>query len=179
MIDDAPSALIARVTGALYLGTIVAGLFAEVVSRGSLIVGGDAAATASAILAHQALFRAGLVSDLLMLACYVGITALFHVMFARVSRQLSLVAAAFSMIGIAVLATDGFFLLAALRLLDAPAYLAATITIPQRKALALLSLKLHADGYDLSLVFFSVSTVSCWAGWLGGAAFCRSWWERS
>lgn len=169
MIESAPPASIARVAGVLYLGTIVAGLFAEIGSRGSLIVGSDAAATASAILAHQALFRAGLVSDLLMLACYVGVTALFYVVFAPVSRRLSLVAAAFSMIGIAVLAADSLFLLAALRLLDASPYLAVAITTPQREALALLSLKLHADGYDLSLVFFGFYCLMLgWLVWRSG-----------
>src|SRR4051812_6375318 len=91
---QAPPASIARVAGALYLGTIVGGLFAELVSRGSLIVRNDAAATASSILANQPLFRAGLVGDLVMLACYVGVTALFHDMFAPVSRRMSLTAAA-------------------------------------------------------------------------------------
>jgi hypothetical protein len=41
-----PKPAMARIAGALYLGTIVAGLFAEVGSRSSLIVPGDAAATA-------------------------------------------------------------------------------------------------------------------------------------
>jgi len=156
MTENMPSALIARIAGALYLGTIIAGLFAELGVRGSLFVGSDAAATAAAILAHQALFRVGLIGDLIMLACYIGVTALFHSMFEPVSRRLSLAAAAFSMIGIAVLAADSFFLLAALRLLDAPSYLTAVMATPQRDAIALLSLNLHGDGYDLSLVFFGV-----------------------
>ena len=164
MIDQAPPtqtprASIARLAGALYLGTIIGGLFAELISRGSLIVRDDAAATATSILANQSLFRAGLIGDLVMLTCYVGVTALFHDMFAPVSRRASLTAAAFSMIGIAVLAVDSYFLLATLRLLDAP----------QREALALLSLKLHGDGYDLSLVFFGVYCLMLgWLVWRSG-----------
>ena len=42
MVEAAPSPTVARLAGALYLGTIVFGLFAEVGSRGSLIVGSDA-----------------------------------------------------------------------------------------------------------------------------------------
>ncbi len=169
MNDKAPSALITRLAGALYLGTIVAGLFAEIGSRGSLIVGSDPSATATSILGNQALFRAGLVGDLLMLACYVGVTALFYVMFEPVSRRVSLAAAAFSMIGIAVLAVDSFFLLAALRLLAAPSYLAAAMDATQREAMALLSLKLHDDGYDLCLVFFGVYCVMLgWLVWRSG-----------
>ena len=169
MTDKAPSVLIARVAGALYLGTIAAGLFAEIGSRGVLIVGGDAAATATSILGNQALFRAGLIGDVVMLACYIGVTALFYEMFSPVSRRVSLAAAAFSMIGIAVLAVDSFFLLASLRLLAAPPYLAAEMEAPQREAMVLLSLKLHGDGYDLSLVFFGVYCLMLgWLVWWSG-----------
>ncbi len=87
MADKAPLASIGRLAGALYLGTIVAGLFAEIGARGSLIVGNDAAAKATAILGNQALFRSGLVADLVMLACYIGVTTLFFEMFAPVSRR--------------------------------------------------------------------------------------------
>lgn len=159
----APSS-VARIAGALYLGTIVGGLFAELGSRGSLIVRGDATATATSILANQPLFRAGLVADLVMLACYIGVTALFHVMFAPVSRRVSLMAAIFSVIGIAVLAVDSFFLVATLRLLVPQPYLASVLDVPQREAMALLSLKLHGDGYDFSLVFFGVYCLML--GWL-------------
>ena len=59
MTEKIPLASIGRIAGALYLGTIVAGLFAETGARGSLIVGNDAAAMAAAILGNQPLFRAG------------------------------------------------------------------------------------------------------------------------
>ena len=154
----------ARLAGALYLGTIIFGLFAEMGVRGSLIVRDDASATASALLAHQALFRASIAADLAMLACYIGVTALFCLMFMPVSRRVSLAAAGFSLIGIAILAVDGFFLIAALRLVDAAPTLATAIDAPQRAAMALLALRLHGDGYDLSLVFFGVYCLML--GWL-------------
>ena len=47
----------ARIAGLCYLMVIAGGLFAEVVVRGSLLVPGDAAATARAIAANQALWR--------------------------------------------------------------------------------------------------------------------------
>lgn len=106
MVEATPSPTVARLAGALYLGTIVFGLFAEVGSRGALIVGSDATATARAILANEALFRAGLAADLVMLACYVGVTTLFFDMFRPVHAGVSRMAAAFSLIGIAVLAAD-------------------------------------------------------------------------
>lgn len=160
---DVPSSRVARLAGALYLGTIVFGLFAEVGSRGSLIVGGDAAATARAIVAHEALFRLGLIADLAMLACYVGVTTLFLDLFRTIHAGVSRMAAAFSLIGIAVLAADTLLLPATLRLLTTMPYLSA-LGEPQREAAALLALKVHSDGYDVSLVFFGIYCLML--GWL-------------
>ncbi|WP_010188134.1 MULTISPECIES: DUF4386 domain-containing protein [unclassified Sphingomonas] len=168
MAETAPAPSTARLTGALYLGTIVFGLFAEVGSRGSLIVGSDAAATARSILANEALFRAGLAADLAMLACYVGVTTLFLDMFRSVHAGVSRMAAAFSLIGIAVLAADTLLLLVPLRLLAAPPYLAA-LGSSQRDAVTLLALKVHGDGYDVSLVFFGIYCLMLgWLVWRSG-----------
>lgn len=163
MIDDVPASRVARLAGALYLGTIVFGLFAEAGSRGSLIVGSDAAATARAIVANETLFRAGLISDLAMLACYVGVTTLFFDLFRPVHAGVSRMAAAFSLIGIAALAADTLLLPATLRLLTTMPYVSA-LGEPQREAAALLAFKVHGDGYDVSLVFFGIYCLML--GWL-------------
>lgn len=163
MAEAVPSPSVVRLAGALYLGTIVFGLFAEVGARGALIVGSDAAATARAILADEPLFRAGIAADLAMLACYVGVTALFLDMFRPVHAGVSRIAGAFSLIGIAVLAADTLLLLAPLRLLASSPALAA-LGEPQREAAALLVLKVHGDGYDVSLVFFGIYCLML--GWL-------------
>ena len=155
MHDRPLSQSMVRIAGGLYLGTIVAGIYAEMVVRGSLMVRDNAAATAQAITQAEPLFRAGLMADLAMLACYIGVTTLFYVMFRPVSRLASLMAAMFSLIGIAILAADTFFLLIPLRLLDASSFI-TVIDTQQREALALLSLGIHGDGYDVSLMFFGV-----------------------
>ena len=48
--------LMARIAGALYLLTILAGMFSAGFATGKLVVSGDAAATSSNILAHRGLF---------------------------------------------------------------------------------------------------------------------------
>lgn len=150
------------------MDTIIFGLFAEIASRGSLIVGSDAAATARAILASEPLFRTGLAADLAMLACYVGVTTLFLDIFRPVHAGISRMAAAFSMIGIAALAADTLLLLAPLRLLATTPYL-AELGASQREAAALLALKLHGDGYDVSLVFFGIYCLMLgWLAWRSG-----------
>lgn len=168
MAETRPSPYVARLSGALYLGTIIFGLFAELGVRGSLIVGSDAAATARAILANETLFRVGLVADLAMLACYVGVTALFLDIFRPVDATVSRMAAAFSLVGIAVLAADALLLLAPLRLLATAPYLAA-LEMPQREAVALLTLKVHGSGYNVSLVFFGIYCLMLgWLVWRSG-----------
>jgi hypothetical protein len=56
----------ARIGGVLYLAIIVLGIFGEVFVRGTLVVSGDATATANAIAASEPLWRAGIAGDLLM-----------------------------------------------------------------------------------------------------------------
>jgi len=153
-IETSPR-LAARIAGVFYLITIIMGLFAEVFVRGALVVRDDPAATAANILAHQPLYRFGLAADLIMLACYVAVTLLFYGLFKPVGRSLSLLAALFSLVGIAVLAVNSLNHLAPLVFLGNADYLGAFETT-QLQALALISLKLHARGYSIASVFFGI-----------------------
>lgn len=135
--------------------TIVMGVFAEVFVRGTLVVRDDAAATATNILAHEPLYRFGLAADLIMIACYITVTLFFYGLFKPVGRSLSLLAAFFSLVGIAVLAANSLNHLAPLVFLGGAHYLSAFETT-QLQALALISLKMHARGYSIAGVFFGV-----------------------
>ncbi len=143
----------ARMAGAFYLITIVTGVFAEVFVRGALVVRDDAAATAANILTHETLYRFGLAADLIMLACYIAVTLLLYELFKPVGRSLSLLAAFFSLLGIAVLAVNSLNHLAPLVFLGRSPYL-STFETSQLQALALVSLRMHARGYSISGVFF-------------------------
>jgi hypothetical protein len=145
----------ARIAGAFYLITIIMGVFAEVFVRGALVVRDDAAATATNILAHGPLYRFGLAADLVMLACYITVTLLFYNLFKPVGRSLSLLAAFFSLIGIAVLAVNSLNHLAPLIFLGGGNYLSAFET-NQLQTFALISLRMHARGYLISGVFFGI-----------------------
>ncbi len=63
---DISPQLYARVGGILYLIIIAAGASGELFVRGSLVVPGNAAVTATNILASRYLWRAGVAGDLLM-----------------------------------------------------------------------------------------------------------------
>jgi hypothetical protein len=152
----------ARLAGLLYLATIVMGLFAEVGARSSVSVRGDGSATAAAIMRNIAYYRAGEAADIVMLGCYIGVTALLYELFARSGRALSLTAMGFSLVGIAVLAANGLFHMAPLALLDGTG--TPALPIAQRDALIRLSLDLHGDLYGVSLIFFGVYCILI--GWL-------------
>src|SRR5438105_14435600 len=92
----------ARITGVLYLLTILTGVFAQMFVSGRLVVDGDAAATATNVLTHKSLFQLGFAVYLIEMACNIAMTALFYDLLKPVSRSVSLLAAFFSLIGCAI-----------------------------------------------------------------------------
>ena len=142
----------------LYLGTIIAGIYAEAFVRGALLVSGDAHATAANIMAQAPMYRSALFADLVMLSCYIAVTTIFCELFREAGPRLSLLAAGFSMTGIAVLAASSLLLMLPLLLLRDVPYL-AVFDPGQRATLALLALKMHGEGYGIALVFFGIYCV--------------------
>lgn len=153
MTEAASPRSLARLAGIFYLVTIVLGIFAEVVVRGSLVNFTDAAQTARRILTSETLFRLGFVADTIGGISYLIVTWLLYELFKRVNQPVSLLAAFFSLVGIATGAVASAAHLGPLILLKQAAYFTA-INAGELQALVLLSLKLHALGYQIALVFF-------------------------
>jgi hypothetical protein len=150
-IAEASPRLRARLAGVFYL-TTGGTAFAEFV-RDRVFVPGDAAGTGHNILASESLYRWGFAADLLGLASYVVVTLLLYGLLKPVNKSLSLLAAFFSLMGIAVQAVSSLGHFAPLLLLGGAHYLAA-FDAAQLQAMALVSLKLHALGFNVGLVFF-------------------------
>ena len=143
----------ARIAGVFYLLTFLTGGVAVPSFR--LVVDSDAAATASNILAHEALFRLGFAALLINVACYIAVTLLFYELFKPVNSSLSLCAAFFSLVGCAIQAVSSAFFLAPLVVLRDAQSLSA-FRVEQLQAPALMFFKLYAQAYDIGLVFFGV-----------------------
>ncbi|HEV7504222.1 MAG TPA: DUF4386 domain-containing protein [Thermoanaerobaculia bacterium] len=143
----------ARIGGLLYLFIIVAALFAEAFVRGTLIVQGDPAATATRILASETLFRAGLAGEMLTCACDVALAMILYVLLKPVSRNLAMLAAFFRLTFVAIYSVAKLFEIAALVALGGTGTLKA-FTPPQLHDLAYLLLRVHSLGYGASLLFF-------------------------
>ena len=158
-LDEAPPQLLARLGGVLYLYIIVAGVFAELFVRSKLVIPGDAAATAGNILANESLFRIGFSGELLHLSFDVAVAVILYALFRPVDRNIALLAAFMRLACDLVLAIASLSHFAALRLLAGSDYLAA-VPVEQLQAFALLAMKLHADGYAISLVFFGFACLA-------------------
>jgi len=148
----------ARTAGFLYLIIIVFGIFSEVFIRGSLIVEGDATATAANILAAEGLFRFGFAADLIMLLSDVAIAILFYVLLKQVSKTLALMAAAFRLTQAAILGFDVLNYYASFLLVNGVGY-EKSFNPDQLNTMALFFLDLHSHGYDLGLIFFGLSSL--------------------
>lgn len=155
-IDGSAQDKVARVAGLLYLIIIIAGIFAEFFARQSLIVPGDAAATASNIMASEMLFRAGIAADLVMIIADVALALAFYVLFRPVSNTLALLAAFFRLAQAVVLGINLLNLFFVLELLSGAEYL-TVIGADQLQALSVLFLKAHSIGYTIGLVFFGIN----------------------
>lgn len=151
---EASPRLQARAAGGLWLTCIVTGVFAFVAGP-RLVAGDDAAATATNILANESLFRLGFVSDLASGASYLGVTALLYYLLKPVSRSLSLLAAFFGLVGVAIGGAGLLSRLAPLLLLHGGQH-AGAFTTGQSQALALLALKLQVQVFSIGMVFFGV-----------------------
>ncbi len=152
-IGGASPRLKARISGVFYLLEMLTGGFAIVFVGGRLFVSGNAAATATNILAHESLLRLGFAANLLQFACYIGVTGLFYDLFKPVNSGLSLLAAFFSIVGCTLGAVSCLFELAPLAVLGGAKYL-TVFNVEQLQALGLTFLKLYAQAFDISFVFF-------------------------
>jgi len=146
----------ARIGGALYLIIIVVGIFAEMFVRSKLIVSEDATSTANNIMASEQLWRIGFAGSLIMLVCAIPLALIMYVLLRPVSRNIALLAVFFNLVSIAVEALNNLNMFAALFPLGSSDYLNA-FEPQQLHVLAYHSLKMHASGYNISLIFFGMN----------------------
>lgn len=151
-----PTVKTARVAGAIYLLEILSGPFSLIYVPSTLIVSGNAAATAAKILAHETMFRLAILADL-----YSGVVSIFLVLaLYRLLKDVDQYQAVLMVILGGVTVAPIFFLnalnwIAALVLVRGGGFLAA-FTTPQQYALAMLFLRLHSQGNVVNGVFWGL-----------------------
>ena len=152
-IREASPRLKARITGVFSLLTILTGIFAQGFVSDRLVVDGDAAATATNILAHRGLFQLGFAVYLIEMACNIAMTALFYDLLKPAGRTVSLVAAFLGLAGSVIKTFSRVFFIVPLFILGGAHFL-SVFNAEQLQALALLSFKVNDRGAQMALVFF-------------------------
>src|SRR6185436_18778213 len=130
----------ARVAGVLFLISLVAGGFGEAYAPSKIIVSGDAAATVANITNFNFLYRLGFAAFLIESLCDIALVLIFYALLKPVSRELSLLAAFFGLVGTAVFAVGELFYFAPTLLLSNSSYL-TTFSTDQVNALVQLSFR--------------------------------------
>jgi Domain of unknown function (DUF4386) len=146
----------ARLGGFLYLAIILLGGFGELFVRGTLVVSGNAAATADNVLHSQFLWRAGIAGDLLMHVFDVPVILILYFLLRPVSERLAMLATLVNLVQTAVLVANKLNLLVPLFLLGDAGYLKA-FSAEQLQALSYLAIKAHGYGFGIGLIFFGVA----------------------
>ena len=141
----------ARMAGALWLAVIAVSALDVVTS--SIIVSGDAAATARNILNSEFRYRLSVLAEFVGGALYVGVTALLYRLLKPVSRNLSLFAVLCGAIGIAVGAALTVQDLGVVTLLRS-AQAAPAADAGQINAIALSSIRMFGLGFTVAMVYF-------------------------
>jgi hypothetical protein len=145
---------LARTTGLLILIMAVVGPFSLMIIPSQLVVPGDAGATAGNILESESLFQLGIIGHMIILFADIGVAILLFVLLKPVSKTLSLVAASFRLIMVAIRGFNLINYFIVLLLVNKADYL--TVFDPnQLNALAMTFLNAFDSGILLDLIFFS------------------------
>lgn len=146
-----------RAVGVLLILTIVGGWFGEIYVP-SVIMTGDAAATADQLRHNEGLFRLGFAAYLVEAFSDVVLAWLFYVLLRPVHRELALLSAFFGLVSMSLFAVTQMFHFSAPMFLTGSRYL--TVFSPdQLEAFASLFLSLYARLSGLFMLFYGAAWI--------------------
>jgi Domain of unknown function (DUF4386) len=143
------------IAGVGYLLAILSGLAVNFYSFQKLIIPADIVATTHNINVDSALFRYGIAGWLFVLICDTVVAWGLYVFFRPVSRSISLLAAWFRILFVAIFGTALINTISVLQLLREPAF-AGAYAINQLQSLVMLHINNYNFGYHFGLVFFGI-----------------------
>ena len=147
------SKMTARLAGSFWILGAITTIFSLFYIQSTLVVSGDAEATANNILANQFLFRMGIVSDLLarLFTFFFGLTV--FCLFKEVNRTLTTVFLSSILMVVAIGVANSLNNVSALAVLSKPNYL-NVFGQEQLNALAMLFLRLYGSGQVILEIFW-------------------------
>jgi len=150
-----PTDKAARVAGALYPLMGAPAVFSFGYVAHTLIVPGNANATANNILASQMLFRLGIVAELIAAVFLLLLVMALYRLLCEVNKAHARLMVALVLVSVAITSVHVLNNIAALTLFRGAEYLAA-FDKPQRDALAMLFLGLHRQGLAVVGIFWGL-----------------------
>ncbi|HEV1995280.1 MAG TPA: DUF4386 domain-containing protein [Candidatus Acidoferrum sp.] len=150
-----PTNRTARVAGLLYvlMGLLVP--FSLIYIPRTLIVPGNATATANNILGHEMLFRAGIVTGLASAVAFVLLVIALYRLLSGVNKTYAALMVILVVVSVAIGFLNEVNNIAALTLFRGADFL-AVFDKPQRDALAMLFLGLHRQGLVVNEIFWGL-----------------------
>ena len=145
----------ARRAGLLYLLASIPAPFALIYVPNSLIVPGDATATANHIRAAETLFRLGIVSELFGFIMFVFVVLALYRLFKGVNEKHALAMAVLLLISLPISFLNVLNEIAALILVSGADFLSVFET-RQLEALAYVFLRLHGQGFVVAQIFWGL-----------------------
>jgi hypothetical protein len=144
-----------RYAGLLYVLTSIAGFFAMGYVPGKVIVHGNAAVTASNIVAHEMLFRFGIAGELIGQASFIFVALALYDLLKGVNRRQASLMVTLIVVSIPIAFVNELNSIAALVLVRGVDFL-SLFEKPQREALAMLFLNLHHHGFVFAELFWGL-----------------------
>ncbi len=150
----APNKKNARFAGFLFLLMVVTGMFAEVFFRQTLFVS-DASVTANNILHNSFLFRAGILSDIVMSVAYLFTALALYRLLVSVDENMAKLMVLFAACGAVLLLSNLLNEFAPLYILGEGSPSGA-LSSAQLQDMAMISFTTYGHGYMIGQVFFSL-----------------------
>ena len=145
----------ARIAGALYLTLLPLGIFGILYVPTALIVPGDAATTAGNIMAAESLFRASIVTALLVQIVNIFVVLALYQLLKPVNKNMASLMVVFILLGTPIAMLNEVNQFVVLLLLSGADHL-AVFTTDQLQALMRLFLDLHEHGISIASVFWGL-----------------------
>jgi hypothetical protein len=150
-----PTDKAARVAGAVYLSMAVTAPFSLIYIPRTLIVRGNATATANNILAHETLFRLGIVADLISSVIFIFLVLALYRLLSGVNKTHASLMVALVVVSVAVGFVNVVNNIAALTLFRGGDFL-AVFDKRQLDALGMLFVDLHHQGLVVNEIFWGL-----------------------
>ena len=150
-----PTVKAARVAGAIYLSMVVTGPFSLLYVPGKLIVQGDATATAANFLAHETLFRCGVIADMVGSVIFICLGIALYRLFSGVNKTQAGLLVSFVLVSSAVGFANVLNNIAAFTLFRGGEFL-AVLNKDHLDALGMFLVRLHSQGIVINELFWGL-----------------------